>query len=107
MAVFRAIGCFFLTFFWFRVYMDKTKGGRHMELKLSEKYMLTIKEAASYYGIGTKFMRRLAENKEGRLAVYCGNRWLIVRHLFDEYIEECCKMGKPIGGFVLGDDNAD
>ena len=33
-----------------------------MELKLSEKYMITIKEAASYYGIGTKFMRRFAEN---------------------------------------------
>ena len=71
-----------------------------MELKLSEKYMLTIKEAALYYGIGTKFLRRLAENKEGRLAVYCGNRWLIIRHLFDEYIEECYKTGKPVGGFI-------
>lgn len=80
--------------------MDKTKGGGHMELKLSEKYMLTIKEASSYYGIGTKFMRRLAENKKGRLAVYCGNRWLIIRHLFDEYIEECCRAGKTVGEFI-------
>ncbi len=73
-----------------------------MELKLSEKYMLTIREAAAYYGIGIKFMRRLAESKEGNIAVYCGNRWLIIRHLFDEYIEECCRTGKPIGEFVLG-----
>lgn len=76
-----------------------------MELKLSEKYMITIKEAAGYYGIRTKFLRRLAENKEGGLAVYCGNRWLIIRHLFDEYIEECCRAGKPVGGDVLEDDN--
>ena len=85
--------------------MDKTKVGRHMELKLCEKYMLTIREAAAYYGIGTKFLRRLAESNEGRLAVYCENRWLIIRHLFDECIEECCKAGKPVGGDVLGDDN--
>ena len=76
-----------------------------MELKLCEKYMLTIREAAAYYGIGTKFLMRRAENKEGRLAVYCENRWLIIRHLFDECIEECCKAGKPVGGDVLGDYN--
>ena len=39
------------------------------------------------------------------MAVYCGNRWLIIRHLFDEYIEEGCKTGKPVGGYVLEDDN--
>ena len=37
-----------------------------MELKLNEKYMLTIKEAAAYYGIGMKFLRRCAENEEGK-----------------------------------------
>ena len=29
---------------------------------VSEKYALTIKEAASYFNIGTKKMRRLAED---------------------------------------------
>ena len=31
---------------------------------VSEKYTLTIKEAASYFNIGTKKMRRLAEDTE-------------------------------------------
>ena len=86
MAVLCAICCFFLTFRWFRAYMDKTKGGRHMELKLSEKYMLTIKEAASYFNIGTKKMRRIAEDNLGNIAVFCANRFLIVRPKFEEFI---------------------
>ena len=44
----------------------------------SEKYMLTIKEAAEYFNIGAKKMRRIAENRFGDVAVYCGNRNLIV-----------------------------
>lgn len=34
---------------------------------VSEKYTLTIKEAASYFNIGTKKMRRLAEDNRGDL----------------------------------------
>ena len=47
-----------------------------MELKLNEKYMLTIKEAAAYYGIGMKFLRRCAENEESE---YSGVRVPSVR----------------------------
>ena len=36
---------------------------------VSEKYTLTIKEAASYFNIGTKKMRRLAEDNRGRFVV--------------------------------------
>lgn len=43
---------------------------------VSEKYMLTIKEAAEYFSIGTKKMRWLAEDNLGRFAVYSGNRYL-------------------------------
>lgn len=46
---------------------------------VSEKYTLTIKEAASYFNIGTKKMRRLAEDNRGRFAVFSGNRYLIIR----------------------------
>ena len=48
---------------------------------VSEKYTLTIKEAASYFNIGTKKMRRLAEDNRGRFAVFSGNRYLIIRHM--------------------------
>ena len=55
-------------------------------LPVGEKYMLTIKEAASYFNIGTKKMRRIAEDNIGNVAVFCGNRFLIVRPKFEEFI---------------------
>lgn len=48
--------------------------------------MLTIKEAAFYFNIGTKKMRRIAEDNLGNVAVFCGNRFLIVRPKFEEFI---------------------
>ncbi len=59
---------------------------REMAVRVSEKYMLTIKEAAGYFSIGTK-KRRLAEDNLGRLAVYSGNRYLIIRTKFEKFIE--------------------
>ena len=57
-------------------------------LPVSEKYMLTIKEAAAYFniGIGIKKLRRIAEDNLGTVAVYCGNRFLIIRPKFEEFI---------------------
>ena len=52
----------------------------------SEKYMLTIKEAAAYFNIGIKKLRRIAEDNLGTVAVYCGNRFLIIRPKFEEFI---------------------
>ena len=37
---------------------------------VKEKYTLTIKEAAAYFNIGIKKMRRLAEDNLGTVAVY-------------------------------------
>ena len=53
---------------------------------LKDKYMLTIKEAAFYFNIGTKKLRRIAEDNLGNVAVFCGNRFLIVRPKFEEFI---------------------
>lgn len=55
---------------------------------VSQKYMLTIKEAAEYFSIGTKKMRRLAEDNLGKFAVYSGNRYLIIRTKFEKFVEE-------------------
>ena len=52
---------------------------------VSEKYTLTIKEAAAYFNIGIKKMRRIAEDNLGTVAVYCGNRFLIIRSKFEEF----------------------
>ena len=62
-------------------------------IPINEKYMLSIREASDYFGIGIKNMRRLAENNTNKFALYFGNRYLIVRHLFEEYIMECLNNG--------------
>lgn len=62
------------------------KGGLTKQLPINERYMLTIKEAASYFNIGTKKLRRIAEDNLGTVAVFCGNRFLIVRPKFEEFI---------------------
>ena len=53
---------------------------------LKDKYMLTIKEAAFYFNIGTKKLRRIAENNLGNIAIVCGNRFMINRPKFEEFI---------------------
>lgn len=55
-------------------------------VSLGEKYMLTIKEAAIYFNIGTKKLRRLAEDNLGIYSIYSGNRYLIIRPKFKEYL---------------------
>ena len=59
-----------------------------MEIPVNEKYTLTIKEAAAYFNIGVKKMRRLAEDHLGEFAVCTGNRYLIIRVKFEEYLQE-------------------
>lgn len=55
-------------------------------LPVSEKYMLAIKESAAYFNIGIKKLRRIAEDNLETVAVYCGNRFLIIRSKFEEFI---------------------
>ena len=57
------------------------------DLPLSEKYALTIKEAAIYFNIGNKKLRRLAEENLGRFAVESGNRYLIIRPKFEQFLD--------------------
>lgn len=57
------------------------------ELPLGEKYTLSIKEAAVYFNIGIKKMRRLAEENMGDFALVSGNRYLIIRTKFEEYLQ--------------------
>jgi excisionase family DNA binding protein len=60
--------------------MDGTK------LSVDEKYSLTINEAAQYFSIGIKKMRRMAEDNLGDFAVYNGKRYLIIRRKFKDYL---------------------
>ena len=65
---------------------DTSGSAENTLVPVSEKYTLTIKEAAAYFNIGIKKMRRIAEDNLGTVAVYCGNRCLIIRPKFEEFI---------------------
>lgn len=60
----------------------------NQKITINEKYMLTINEAAQYFSIGVKKMRRLAEDNLGVFAVYSGNRYLIIRCKFEEFLQK-------------------
>ena len=65
-----------------------------LDLSIGEKYMLTVREASVYFHIGIKNMRRLAENNDGEFALFVGNRYLICRPIFEEYLQKL--MENPI-----------
>lgn len=54
-----------------------------------EKYMMTVREAAEYFGIGEHKLRELLDdNVEKNLSVWNGNRQLIRRKRFEEFLDE-------------------
>lgn len=59
-----------------------------MDKNLNMKYTLTVKEAAFYFNIGVKKMRRLAEENTDGFSVLCGNRYLIIRTKFEKFLVE-------------------
>lgn len=61
------------------------------EIPIQERYMLSIKEASFYFNIGIKKLRWTAENNDGNFALYLGNRFLICRPKFEEYLLELMK----------------
>ena len=53
---------------------------------LWEKSNLTIEEAAEYSNIGQNKLRELTADENCRFVLWVGNKRLIKRKLFDEYI---------------------
>lgn len=72
--------------------VDDVAENRKIIVPINEKYTLTIREAAVYFNIGIKKMRRLAEDNLGRFAVYSGNRFFIIRTKFEKFIEESSEI---------------
>ncbi len=54
---------------------------------VSEKYLLTIKEAAAYFGIGEKRIRFLIQSKSD-LGIMNGDRRMVNRKRFEKFIDE-------------------
>lgn len=69
------------------VEMKEAKINR-IEVPIKDKYLLTIREAGAYFGLGTKYMRRIAELNEGGFAIFIGNKYMIIRKRFEEYMDD-------------------
>ncbi|WP_341472430.1 excisionase [Clostridium rectalis] len=58
------------------------------KIPIWEKSNLTLEEASAYFGIGVNKLRDLTNAKDCRYVIWCGNKRLIKRKLFDEYLEK-------------------
>ncbi len=58
------------------------------KIPVNERYSLSINEAAQYFSIGNKKMRHLAEDHLDEFGVYNGNRYLIIREKFEEFLQK-------------------
>lgn len=66
----------------------RAKGVSSMkEIYFWEKSNLTLEEAAAYSGIGINKLRELSNEQNCRFVLWVGNKRLIKRRLFDQYIE--------------------
>ena len=66
------------------------------DLPISQKYMLSIREASAYFNIGVKKMRRMAEDNKGEFSLFMGNRYLICRSKFEEYLQDLMKNSENV-----------
>lgn len=58
------------------------------EVPIHQKYLLTITEAAAYFGIGEHSLRRLADDNRGAgWLLRSGNRTLIKRQKLEEILD--------------------
>lgn len=57
------------------------------DLRISEKYMLTVREAVAYFGIGEKKLRRMIdEDIEHRFHLMNGSKIMIRRADLEKYL---------------------
>ena len=59
-----------------------------IEVPIWEKLNLTLEEAAAYSGIGIKKIRLFSDAEDCNFVLWVGNKRLIKRKLFDEFIEK-------------------
>ncbi len=63
------------------------------DIPIWERYALTIKEAASYFRIGENKLRQIVEdNSDSEFVVRIGNRSLIKRNLFEQYLDQAKEL---------------
>ena len=58
------------------------------EVPIWGKTNLTLEEAAAYSGIGINKLRELTNDEDCKFVLWVGNKRLIKRRLFDQFIEQ-------------------
>ncbi len=57
------------------------------DIPVWEKSNLTLEEASAYFGIGINKLRELTNDSDNKFVIWVGNKRLIKRRLFEEYLE--------------------
>ena len=58
------------------------------EIPIWEKSNLSLEEAAAYSGIGINKLREITNEDRCKVVLWVGNKRLIKRRLFDQFIEQ-------------------
>ena len=69
--------------------MPERKSKEKYDNPLYRKPFLSIEEAVAYTGIGRDKLYELTNPEDCPFVLWIGNRRMIKRRVFDEYIEKC------------------
>lgn len=61
-----------------------------------ERITISLEEAAAYSGIGVRKLRDMTDKPECNYVIWVGNRRMIKRKKFDEYLESAYSVCKAI-----------
>ena len=64
------------------------------EIPIWEKSNLSLEEAAAYSGIGINKLREITNEDRCKFVLWVGNKRLIKRRLFDQFIEQAYSIWK-------------
>ncbi len=65
-----------------------TSSGGRFEIPIWHKATLTIEEAVAYSGIGRDRLRDITNKENCEFVLWVGNKRLIKRRLFEQYLEQ-------------------
>lgn len=60
---------------------------KELLVPIKDKYMLSLREGAAYFNINEKRIRRIIEEHPGELGMLNGNKMLVNRRKFEEYLD--------------------
>lgn len=65
-------------------------------VRLNEKVLLTLKEAADYTGIGLNSIRKIISDRNSKFVVRVGSKWFVNRVLLEDWLKEAAENREVI-----------